>query len=133
MFGIGIQEILVVLVIALVVIGPKKLPELAKSLGKGYGEFRRAFEDMKNTINVDINSDDEKERLRKINANVAESENIEANPVPDILPYDSPPAGTPAGSGSESHTAPSDGTAAADREHTPPAESSDEETAVDGS
>jgi len=70
MFGIGMQEILVLLVIALVVIGPKKLPEMAKALGKGYGEFRRAFEDMRSSINVDMKTDEEKERLREIRERV---------------------------------------------------------------
>jgi TatA/E family protein of Tat protein translocase len=42
MFGIGMTELLVILVIGLLVIGPKKLPELARSLGRGLAEFRRA-------------------------------------------------------------------------------------------
>lgn len=71
MFGIGMQEIIVILVLALIVIGPKKLPEVAKALGKGYGEFRRAFEDMRSSINSDINADtkasDEAEKLKDLN------------------------------------------------------------------
>ncbi len=47
MFGIGMTELLVILVIGLLVIGPKKLPELARSLGKGLAEFRRASNDMR--------------------------------------------------------------------------------------
>ena len=39
MFGIGMQELLVILVIALIVVGPKKLPDLAKSLGRGFAEL----------------------------------------------------------------------------------------------
>ncbi|MEO2138327.1 MAG: twin-arginine translocase TatA/TatE family subunit [bacterium] len=46
MFGIGPTELIVILVIALLVIGPKKLPDLAKSLGKGLAEFRRATSDI---------------------------------------------------------------------------------------
>ena len=90
MFGIGMQEILVVLVIALVVIGPKKLPELAKSLGKGYGEFRRAFEEMKNTINVDVKTEEEKENIRKIHENAASTP---PPPIPEAMPE---PSVTPA-------------------------------------
>lgn len=66
MFGIGMQEIMVLMIIALVVIGPKKLPEVAKALGKGYAEFRRAFEDMRNTINLDMDMEADKEKLRKV-------------------------------------------------------------------
>ncbi len=47
MFGIGMTELLVILTIGLLVIGPKKLPELARSLGKGLAEFRRASTEMR--------------------------------------------------------------------------------------
>ena len=47
MFGIGMTELLVILTIALLVIGPKKLPELARSLAKGLAEFRRASTEMR--------------------------------------------------------------------------------------
>ena len=70
MFGIGMQEVMIILILALVVIGPKKLPEVAKALGKGYGEFRRAFEDMKSSINVDMKTDEEKQRIREIHDRV---------------------------------------------------------------
>ena len=47
MFGIGMTELLVIFVIGLLVLGPKRLPELARSLGKGLAEFRRASMDMR--------------------------------------------------------------------------------------
>ncbi|MDH3443537.1 MAG: twin-arginine translocase TatA/TatE family subunit [Deltaproteobacteria bacterium] len=47
MFGIGMPELLLILGLALVVLGPKKLPELARALGKGIAELRRATEDIK--------------------------------------------------------------------------------------
>ena len=47
MFGIGMPELLLILGLALIVLGPKKLPELAKTLGKGLAEFRRATDDLK--------------------------------------------------------------------------------------
>lgn len=47
MFGIGMPELLLILALALIVLGPKKLPELAKALGKGLAEFRRATDEIK--------------------------------------------------------------------------------------
>lgn len=47
MFGIGMPELLLILGLALIVLGPKKLPELAKTLGKGLAEFRRATDELK--------------------------------------------------------------------------------------
>ena len=47
MFGIGMPELLLILGLALIVLGPKKLPELAKALGKGLAEFRRSTDELK--------------------------------------------------------------------------------------
>lgn len=52
MFGIGLPELILIFVIALIVIGPKKLPDLARALGKGIAEFRKATEEVK--ANLDI-------------------------------------------------------------------------------
>jgi sec-independent protein translocase protein TatB len=53
MFGIGGQELILILVVALLVFGPKRLPELARSLGKGLGEFRRASNDLRQSLSMD--------------------------------------------------------------------------------
>lgn len=52
MFGIGGQELLFILVLALIVLGPSKLPEIAKTLGKVMGEFNRATSDLKREIDL---------------------------------------------------------------------------------
>lgn len=53
MFGLGMPEILMILAIALIVIGPKKLPGLAKTLGRAMGEFKRSAQDFKRSIDVE--------------------------------------------------------------------------------
>jgi sec-independent protein translocase protein TatB len=50
MFGIGMPELLLILALALIVLGPKKLPELARALGKGMSEFRRATDELKDEL-----------------------------------------------------------------------------------
>jgi Tat protein translocase TatB subunit len=50
MFGIGPTELLVIMVVALLVLGPKRLPEIAKALGRGLAEFRRATADVTTEI-----------------------------------------------------------------------------------
>lgn len=50
MFGIGMTELLVILAVALVVFGPTRLPELARSLGRALGEFRHASNDLRRTL-----------------------------------------------------------------------------------
>jgi len=63
MFGIGMQELIIIAVIALIIVGPKKLPDLAKTLGKGFSEFKKATEeitdDLKETMKEDKKQDDD--------------------------------------------------------------------------
>jgi len=53
MFGIGLPELIIIMVIALIVIGPSKLPDLARALGKGMAEFRKATQEIKESLDVD--------------------------------------------------------------------------------
>lgn len=53
MFGIGMPELLLIMALALVFIGPKKLPDIARALGRGMREFRDATDDLKRSIDID--------------------------------------------------------------------------------
>jgi sec-independent protein translocase protein TatA len=61
MFGsLGMPELIVIFVIALVVFGPRKLPELGRSLGRGIAEFKKATNELQNTLEQEINADEER-------------------------------------------------------------------------
>lgn len=83
MFGIGMQELIIIAIIALLIVGPKKLPDLAKTLGKSFGELRKAADgitdDLKQTLQNDEKQKDDGLKdsllLKKIDAE-------ETKPVP---------------------------------------------------
>ncbi len=60
MFGIGMTEMIIIAALALVILGPKKLPDLARSLGKGFAEFKRATNELKSTIDMEMKAEDER-------------------------------------------------------------------------
>lgn len=65
MFGIGMPELLLILAVALIVIGPKKLPDLARTLGKAMGEFKRATNDLKQTIEKESGLDEVRKTIKE--------------------------------------------------------------------
>jgi sec-independent protein translocase protein TatA len=66
MFGsIGMPELIIILVIALIIFGPRKLPELGKSLGRSLNEFKRASADLQNTLEQEIRLEEQKEQQAK--------------------------------------------------------------------
>jgi sec-independent protein translocase protein TatB len=68
MFGIGTTELLIILVVALIVLGPNKLPELMRSLGKGLAEFKRMSTDVKRTLDAEVEKaemDQKKAEMKK--------------------------------------------------------------------
>jgi TatA/E family protein of Tat protein translocase len=74
MFGsIGMPELLIIMVIALIIFGPRKLPELGRSLGRSLSEFKRASNELKNTLDEEIRLEDERstERQRPPESSVA--------------------------------------------------------------
>lgn len=61
MFGsIGMPELIIIFVIALIIFGPRKLPELGRSLGKSLGEFKRASNDLRNTLEEEIRVEEQR-------------------------------------------------------------------------
>jgi len=83
MFGIGMPELIIIMVIALVVIGPHKLPEMARSLGKGLAEFKKAAEDLQQNIKAEsiepeskVQKDIAKQASAETTATQAETGNV---------------------------------------------------------
>jgi len=62
MFGIGSTELLVILVVALIVIGPSKLPDIMRTLGKGMAEFKRMSNDVKSTLEAEVDRAEREDR-----------------------------------------------------------------------
>ncbi len=60
--SIGMPELIIIFVIALIIFGPKKLPELGRSLGRSLNEFKRASNELKNTLEEEVRMEEQKDR-----------------------------------------------------------------------
>ena len=68
MFGIGSTEFLVILLVALVVLGPKSLASVSRTLGKAMGEFRRVSTDFQRTLNAEVEQEEHLKRKQEAEA-----------------------------------------------------------------
>jgi len=66
MGSLGMQEIIIIFILALIVFGPRKLPELGKTIGKGLAEFKKASNELKQTWEDEVRLDKEKEAVSEI-------------------------------------------------------------------
>lgn len=85
MFGLGFSEILLVLVIALIVFGPKRLPEVAKTLGRTVGGFKRSLDELHRDFNLNTSHPDDEKKLppteRSLTSTTPLAENQLGNPA----------------------------------------------------
>lgn len=91
MFGIGMPELILIAVVALIVLGPNKLPDLAKSLGRAVREFRKATAEMKETFRLDGELDEAKKVMQEFHTEVNQAIRREA-----LKPEDPGPGGAKA-------------------------------------
>jgi Tat protein translocase TatB subunit len=84
MFGIGMPELIVIAIIALLVVGPKKLPDIAKSLGKGLSEFRKATESATETLKETLRVDDMKQEADNLKESLLNVDNKDVSDRPSF-------------------------------------------------
>jgi Tat protein translocase TatB subunit len=90
MFGIGIPELVIIIIVALLVVGPSKLPDLARSMGKALGEFRRLADDVKETIEQEMAKEPEKEEETQKEAQKEEQKEEQQTAEGETIPQEVP-------------------------------------------
>jgi len=80
MFGLGVWEVVVIALVALVVLGPERLPKLARQLGRGMREFRRAANELQNTLEEAADAEETPARPSIRPAPGAQPHSLEAGP-----------------------------------------------------
>ena len=73
MFGIGMPELILILAVALIILGPKKLPEIAKSLGRGIAEFKKATQDFKENLEIDNDLREARDTIQEVKKDLEET------------------------------------------------------------
>ncbi len=92
MFGMGFQEVLLILLIALIVVGPGKLPDLARALGRGLAEFRKATNELKSTFDQDETVQELKKEFRSAQSQIM-LENLGSSAGSQVSPATTPADG----------------------------------------
>jgi sec-independent protein translocase protein TatA len=86
---LGMPELIIIFVIALIVFGPRKLPELGKSLGRGLSEFKRASNDLRNSLEEEIRVEEEQEKRPRAEPATPAADPVGPRPVEDSTPRSS--------------------------------------------
>lgn len=107
MFGsLGVPELLLIFFVILIVFGPRRIPEIGRTLGKALGEFRKATDDLKSTIDREVRLEELKQVLPNAMAPLESISRTEPALEPSPGPFSEPPAESPSLRVAESPSSP---------------------------